>query len=83
MRGVPSANEPRRLSRGTSASDPTTIATTYQSSHNISIPSDQIDDDNPAIRAFGWIRTFPAISQRVANDTAHTLSEIDERFPAN
>lgn len=33
------------------------------------------------VRAFGWAGNAPAISQRVANDTAAVLMEIEARFP--
>jgi hypothetical protein len=38
-------------------------------------------DDPRVVRAFGWAGNAPAISQRVANDTAQVLSEIAARFP--
>jgi hypothetical protein len=37
--------------------------------------------DPRVVRAFGWAGNEPAISQRVANDTAEVLSEIEARFP--
>jgi hypothetical protein len=37
--------------------------------------------DARVVRGFGWAASFPAISQRVANDTAQVLAEIDARFP--
>ncbi|HEY0484101.1 MAG TPA: hypothetical protein VGD37_41565 [Kofleriaceae bacterium] len=39
------------------------------------------DADPRVVRAFGWAGNVPAISQRVANDTAQVLSEIEARFP--
>jgi len=37
--------------------------------------------DPRVVRAFGWAGNAPAISQRVANDTAEVLREIAARFP--
>jgi hypothetical protein len=34
------------------------------------------------LRALGYLRQLPMISQRVVNDTAQTLTEIEQRFPA-
>jgi hypothetical protein len=39
-------------------------------------------DDPRVVRAFGWAGNAPAISQRVLNDTAAVLAEIEARFPA-
>jgi hypothetical protein len=33
------------------------------------------------LRAFGWVFREPAISQRVINETAQVLTEIEARFP--
>lgn len=38
-------------------------------------------DDPRVVRAFGWAGNAPAISQRVANDTAEVLADIAARFP--
>lgn len=38
--------------------------------------------DARVIRGFGWAASAPAISQRVANDSAQVLAELDARFPA-
>jgi len=38
--------------------------------------------DPRVVRAFGWAGNAPAISQRVVNDTAAVLAEIEARFPA-
>lgn len=37
--------------------------------------------DARVIRAFGWAGSLPVISQRVANDTAHALEDIERRYP--
>ena len=34
-----------------------------------------------AIRALGYVGRQPLISQRVVNDTAQTLTEIEQRYP--
>jgi hypothetical protein len=39
------------------------------------------EQDPRVVRAFGWAGNVPAISQRVANDTAQVLAEIEARFP--
>lgn len=40
-----------------------------------------VERDPRVVRAFGWAGNVPAISQRVANDTAQVLSEIEARYP--
>lgn len=62
--------------------DPTTLPTAYRSTHDTTVDNVLTATDPRVIRAFGWVTTSPAISQRVANDTAHTLTELDARFPA-
>jgi hypothetical protein len=39
-------------------------------------------EDPRVVRAFGWAGNAAAISQRVANDTAQVLAELEARFPA-
>jgi hypothetical protein len=39
------------------------------------------DADPRVVRGFGWAASEPAISQRVVNDTAQVLAEIEARFP--
>lgn len=39
-----------------------------------------IDRDPRVVRAFGWAGSAPAISQRVANETASVLAEIAARY---
>ncbi|HEY0992807.1 MAG TPA: hypothetical protein VGD80_37390, partial [Kofleriaceae bacterium] len=41
-----------------------------------------VRDDPRVVRAFGWAGNAPAISLRVANDTAQVLADIAARFPA-
>ena len=38
--------------------------------------------DPRVVRNFGWVSSSAVISQRVANDTAHTLDDVDTLFPA-
>jgi hypothetical protein len=64
----------------TSGVDPTAVAGRFQSPHDLTVRS-IASSDARVVRGFGWAATFPAISQRVANDTAQVLSEIEARFP--
>jgi hypothetical protein len=61
--------------------DAATVAGRFTSRHDLRVRS-VAERDPRVVRAFGWVAKFPAISQRVANDTAQALSEIDARFPA-
>lgn len=65
----------------TAGIDPAAVAGRYQSRHDVTVRS-VADRDPRVVRAFGWAATLPVISQRVANDTAQVLSEIEARFPA-
>jgi hypothetical protein len=64
----------------TSGLDPAAIAGRFQSSRDLTVHSIAATDAR-VVRGFGWAASFPAISQRVANDTAQVLAEIDARFP--
>ena len=59
--------------------DPT-IAGRYTSGYNTTVESIASEDPR-SLRGFGWAAKFPAISQRVANDTAQVLFEVEQRFP--
>jgi hypothetical protein len=61
--------------------DPAAIAERFSSSHNLAVAT-VAGRDPRVVRGFGWAGDAPAISQRVANDTAEVLSEIDARYPA-
>jgi hypothetical protein len=61
--------------------DPTTSPSWYHSPRNTSVGMLGNTDGNQ-IRAFGYVGTSPIVSQRVANDTAHTLDDVDALFPA-
>jgi hypothetical protein len=63
------------------STDPATLPTAFHSAHDTSVDS-ILTTSSRVIRAFGWIDAYPAISQRVANDTAHVLDEIETRYPA-
>lgn len=60
--------------------DPAAIAGAYTSSYNTAVDS-IITRDARVLRALGWAARFPAISMRVAHDTAQVLAEIEQRFP--
>jgi hypothetical protein len=64
----------------TSGLDPAAVAGRFQSSRDLTVHSIAATDAR-VVRGFGWAASFPAISQRVANDTAQVLAEIDARFP--
>ena len=61
--------------------DPATIPETYSSQRNLSIAFGGAAGTSISLRAFGWFHGVPMISQRVVNETAAALDEIDERFP--
>lgn len=64
----------------TSRIDLASLAGRFTSPRNLATQSIAATDPR-VVRAFGWVAKFPAISQRVANDTAQVLSEIEARFP--
>lgn len=60
--------------------DPTALIAHFDASYNVTV--DTVASTDPrVVRAFGWVGARPAISQRVAYDTAVSLSEIEQRFP--
>jgi len=61
--------------------DPALIAGTFQSTFPLSTAAGISPTNERSLRAFGWTRSEPAISQRVVNDTAQVLAEIALRFP--
>ena len=61
--------------------DPKTIAGTYMSPYNLTTAAGKSTTLDRSLRAFGWFFAEPVISQRVVNDTAQTLAEIETRFP--
>ena len=63
------------------ALDPLTIPGRYTSKFNLSTAGDKSAETGQTIRAFGYIAKLPIISQRVVNETAQTLTELETRFP--
>ena len=63
------------------AIDPLTLPARYTSTFDLSIAGGQSAQTQNTIRALGYLRKVPLISQRVVNDTAQTLAEIEKRFP--
>ena len=61
--------------------DPLTLPERYTSNFDLSTAAGKAAT-TPATRAFGYLGRQPMISQRVVNDTAQTLVEIEARYPA-
>lgn len=61
--------------------DPATRAREFSTTWNTKVDS-FADKDARSVRAFGYADDLPAISRRVANDTAYVLDEIDKRWPS-
>jgi len=58
-----------------------TLPSRFQSTHDVRL-EDGISATTPAsLHAFGWLGGDIAISQRVVNETAMVLDEIQQRFP--
>jgi len=67
--------------RATSSSiDPLTLPARYTSKFELSTEAGK-SATSPGIRALGYNVRQPMISQRVVNDTAQTLAEIEQRYP--
>src|SRR5262249_9257492 len=60
--------------------DPAALAGAYASPYATAVDSIAGRDDR-VLRGIGWASRFPAISQRVANDTAQVLADLERRFP--
>jgi hypothetical protein len=60
--------------------DPKAVPGRFTSRFNVAVDS-VASRDARVVRAFGWAGDAPAISQRVANDTAQVLAEIATRIP--
>jgi hypothetical protein len=58
--------------------DPATLPDWYRSSSDLWVAP----RTERTLRGFGWLGSTPAISQRVANDSAEVLAEIAVQFPA-
>jgi hypothetical protein len=59
--------------------DPSAIEGRYTSSYDLTVQGTL--RAARTIRALGWLRRDPVISQRVVNDTAQVLLELEARFP--
>jgi hypothetical protein len=64
------------------AIDPLTLPDHYTSKFDLGIAGGQSAQTPATIRALGYLAKQPMISQRVVNDTAQTLTEIEQRYPA-
>jgi hypothetical protein len=60
----------------TAGIDPTTLANHYQTTFDVTVDT-IANTDARVVRAFGWAGSQPAISQRVANDTAYVLEQLE------
>ena len=68
-------------SRATDSSiDPLALPARYTSKFDLSTKAGE-SATTPSIRALGYTGRQPMISQRVVNDTAQTLAEIEQRYP--
>lgn len=65
----------------TSSIDPASLPGYYASSRDLSVAYGRLDATPNTLRAFGWLGVQPMISQRVVNETAQVLDEIEQRFP--
>jgi hypothetical protein len=64
------------------AIDPIGLPGRYTSKFDLSVAGGKSRETDRTIRALGYLAQTPMISQRVVNDTAQTLTEIEARFPA-
>jgi hypothetical protein len=60
--------------------DPLTLPGRYTSRFDLSTAGGK-STESRAIRALGYVGRQPMISQRVVNDTAQTLTELEQRYP--
>jgi hypothetical protein len=65
-----------------SGMDPMMLPGRYTSRFDLSVVGGKSAETRVTIRALGYLAKDPMISQRVVNDTAQTLTEIEHRFPA-
>lgn len=61
--------------------EPSAIAGRYVSPYDLSVAGGKSRETTRTLRALGWLHDIPMISQRVANDTAQVLAEIERRYP--
>lgn len=80
MRGVPRRDAAARAPRRARGVDLATVAGRYETPYDTRV--DTIAGRDPrVVRALGWATGMPAISRRVAHDTAQVLTELEHRFP--
>jgi hypothetical protein len=64
------------------AIDPLALPGRYTSTFDLGTGGGQSAETPTTLRALGYLGKQPMISQRVVNDTAQTLTEIERRYPA-
>jgi hypothetical protein len=62
--------------------DPATLPGRYTSPFDLSTEGGKSAVTQRTIRALGYLRRDAMISQRVVNETAQTLTELEQRYPA-
>jgi hypothetical protein len=67
--------------RAATGIDPLTLPGRYTSKFDLSTAGGKSAETPGTLRALGYRSNLPMISQRVVNDTAQTLAEIEARFP--
>ena len=63
------------------AIDPLTLPGRYTSRFDLSVAGGKSAETQNTIRALGYLNKDPMISQRVVNDTAQALTEVEDRYP--
>jgi hypothetical protein len=63
------------------ALDPSTLPDRYTSKLDLATSGGNSAKTERTLRALGYLSQLPMISQRVVNETAQTLSEIEQRSP--
>jgi hypothetical protein len=63
--------------------EPETLPGRYTSEYELSTDGGKSAETERSIRALGYLGRDPLISQRVVNDTAQTLTELEQRYPAH
>ncbi len=62
--------------------DPVSLPERYTSTRDLSVAAGKSRETDRTLRALGYLGKDPMISQRVVNDTAQVLSEIERRYPS-
>jgi hypothetical protein len=62
--------------------DPTKLQGRFTAPYDLAVTEGQSATDDQIIRGFGYRNTAIVISQRVVNESAEVLLELEERFPA-